>query len=195
MGTTVYGVLNIDGNGVVLNFESTGIDDNATSTAITIDASGIVGIKTTPYSWTPTLKALDLGRVSLYEGALTATFAHNLYNDAGTLKYKETGTVGMYVIGSDGAHTFYTAPSGTKDADITTSTRFRITDDGNVAVGPSTLPTTATDGFFYIPSMAGTPTGVPTTLNNLSPVVHDTTNNRLYLYDDVSDVWQFAALT
>lgn len=42
------------------------------------------------------------------------------------------------------------------------------------------LATTATDGFFYAPSCAGPPTGVPTAQTGTIPLVVDSTNGRLY---------------
>jgi hypothetical protein len=66
---------------------------------------------------------------------------------------------------------------------------------GSVHIGTAALATNATDGFLYISSMAGAPSGTPTDHSNLSAIVHDTTNNRIYLYDHVSNAWAFAALT
>jgi len=43
--------------------------------------------------------------------------------------------------------------------------------------------TTMTSGFFYIPSAAGTPTGVPTTITGHAPMYYDTTNNKFYIYN------------
>lgn len=51
---------------------------------------------------------------------------------------------------------------------------------GNVA---STLSTAATDGFLYIPTCAGTPTGTPTTQTGTVALVYDTTNNKFYIYN------------
>ena len=45
------------------------------------------------------------------------------------------------------------------------------------------LATTATKGFFYIPTCAGTPTGIPTLFVGTVPIVYDTTNHKLYIYD------------
>lgn len=55
---------------------------------------------------------------------------------------------------------------------------------GNVVIGSTTasLATTATNGFLYIPSMAGVPSGVPTTFTGTSPLTVDTTNSKLYFY-------------
>ena len=49
-------------------------------------------------------------------------------------------------------------------------------------VGNQALATAATDGFLYIPTCAGTPTGTPTTQTGTAPIVVDTTNNKLYFY-------------
>jgi hypothetical protein len=63
-----------------------------------------------------------------------------------------------------------------------TTERMRIDSSGNVRVGTAALATTATDGFLYIPTCAGTPTGTPTAITGLAPLVINTTNNKLYFY-------------
>lgn len=64
------------------------------------------------------------------------------------------------------------------------TTRLAVTAAGNVVVGnqASALGTTVTDGFLYIPSCAGTPTGVPTTYTGSIPLIYDSTNFILYAY-------------
>lgn len=54
---------------------------------------------------------------------------------------------------------------------------------GNVIVGSAQLATNATDGFVYVPNMAGVPTSTPTTVTGRTPLVYDDTNNHLYGYD------------
>ena len=49
-------------------------------------------------------------------------------------------------------------------------------------VGNQALATSATDGFLYVPTCAGTPTGTPTTQTGTAPLVVDSTNNKLYFY-------------
>lgn len=48
---------------------------------------------------------------------------------------------------------------------------------------PAVVVSIATDGFIYIPQCAGTPTGVPTAFTGRVPLVWDTTNKKLYVYD------------
>lgn len=54
---------------------------------------------------------------------------------------------------------------------------------GSVIVSPAALATNATDGFLYIPSCAGAPSGVPTAAAGRIPLVYDSTNNFLYVYN------------
>jgi len=53
---------------------------------------------------------------------------------------------------------------------------------GSTIIGKAALATTATSGFLYVPTCAGTPTGVPTAYTGTAPIVVDTTNNKLYFY-------------
>lgn len=72
-----------------------------------------------------------------------------------------------------------------RQAPFRTTDRNRVTcgyvdANGNNAVGKASLATNATDGFIYIPSCAGAPTGVPSTRTGYAPLVIDSTNNKLY---------------
>jgi hypothetical protein len=53
----------------------------------------------------------------------------------------------------------------------------------NVVVGSAALATNATDGFIYMPTCAGTPTGVPTAFTGRIAWCYDSTNNIIYLYN------------
>lgn len=57
-------------------------------------------------------------------------------------------------------------------------------DRGNSVAGVGDLATTATDGFLYIPTCAGVPTGVPTEYTGFAAAVIDRTNNRFYFYSN-----------
>lgn len=60
----------------------------------------------------------------------------------------------------------------------------------NVVLGKETaLATNATNGFAYLPTCAGTPTGVPSaSFTGKAPVVIDSTNNKMYIYTNAA--WQ-----
>ena len=58
-----------------------------------------------------------------------------------------------------------------------------LTKTGSVLLGAqAALVTTATDGFAYIPTCAGTPTGVPTASTGQVPMVFDTTGSKFWIY-------------
>jgi hypothetical protein len=57
-----------------------------------------------------------------------------------------------------------------------------VDNKGNVVIASAALATNATDGFLYLPSSAGAPTGIPTSYTGRVPVEVDTTNSRLMGY-------------
>jgi hypothetical protein len=73
----------------------------------------------------------------------------------------------------------------------TSNVRFGITLEGSVLIGKAALATTATDGFLYISTCAGVPTGVPRAFTGRSALHYDTTNNKLYVYNGA---WKSVAL-
>src|SRR5882672_885324 len=100
-----------------------------------------------------------------------------------------SGTPGRYIqtlIGSSGdwyhkiqqAAGDYVWQTGASPATVMTPSNA-----GNLTMGAG-LATTAVDGFLYVPSGAGPPTGTPTspTLNNNVPIYIDRTNKKLYMY-------------
>lgn len=83
----------------------------------------------------------------------------------------------------------YTGDSWDTFAPATGSTEYQATlesitedSDDNVTVGAGAVATTATDGFLYVPTCAGTPTGTPTAKTGFCPIVVDSTNHELYFY-------------
>jgi hypothetical protein len=78
---------------------------------------------------------------------------------------------------------FDVAASGT----VSPIEALRIDNKRNVVVGAAVggqLATTATTGFFYIPTCAGAPTGVPAnTYTGCLPMIYDTTNHKFWIYD------------
>ena len=53
----------------------------------------------------------------------------------------------------------------------------------SLVIGSAALATSATDGFVYLPTCAGTPTGVPTANTGTCAMVYDTTNNKIAVYN------------
>jgi hypothetical protein len=70
--------------------------------------------------------------------------------------------------------------------------RGRVDATGNWVFSMAALATSATDGFMYLPSCAGAPTGVPTSYTGVVPMVIDTTNSKLYLR--IGGTWKSVTL-
>ncbi len=58
-----------------------------------------------------------------------------------------------------------------------------LTLTGSLVIGTAAIATNATDGFIYIPTCAGTLTGVPSAQTGRVAMVYDTTNNEFWIYD------------
>ena len=67
-------------------------------------------------------------------------------------------------------------------SDGSANVRQVIDNNGNAYLGSSSS-TTMTNGFFYIPSATGPPTGVPTSISGQVPMYFDATNNKFYIYN------------
>jgi len=114
---------------------SNGIDDNATSTAITIDASENVGIGLTPSAWS-TGKAVELGFQgnALWGNAADEIIvSQNAYYNSGW-KYA-TSRVATSYSQYNGVHRWFTAPYGTADGALTWSESMRLDASGVLLVG------------------------------------------------------------
>lgn len=70
-------------------------------------------------------------------------------------------------------------------------TNFLVDPNGSCVVGSTSLPTNAIDGFFYIPTCAGAPTGTPTAYAGRAPMIYDTSNNKFYVFNSA---WKGASL-
>lgn len=152
-----------------------------------------VGIGRTPNSWTALFNAIQIGYASfvggtaaggLFADAVTAV-GYNYYSNASPLedRYIANGLAAVYTLGGGTyQHRFFIAPNGSANAAITFTQALGITQGGGVVVGTAALTTTATDGFLYVPTCAGQPTGTPTSRTGTAPIVVDTTNHKLYFY-------------
>lgn len=143
--------------------------------AARIDSSGNVGINTT----NPAAKV------------------HSVIADGVTYSYGASGTTKGFRVEHSAIETRIVGVDNTLNASYqplvlggstlgfnTNGTTRAVTIDssGNVVVGSAAIATNATNGFPYVPSCAGTPTGTPTTYTGRVPIVVDTTNNKLYFY-------------
>jgi len=122
------------------NFTSTGIDDNATSTAITIDANDNVGIGVTPEAHYTIYDCLDIGLSGgLYSnksGTNLTALTNNAYINASGADwiYKETDEANLFRQ-TNGQFQFYVAPSGTAGTAITYTTAMTIENSAYINFG------------------------------------------------------------
>jgi len=115
--------------GTIPNFTSTGIDDNANATAITIDSSENVGIGVVPETWNAGWVANQINTTGSVSASATALYLmENAYYNGGWKYITTSHATNNYQ--SDGNHYFRVAPSGTADAAITWTTPLTITNDG-----------------------------------------------------------------
>jgi len=119
-------------NNTLSGFTSTGIDDNATSTAITIDSSENVGIGVVPATdWWSSTKAMQLStRAAWYQDSGGTVVLSNNLKDDGTGSYLVTDEAAKYTLSANGKHYFSVASSGSADSAITWTNALEITNDG-----------------------------------------------------------------
>jgi hypothetical protein len=138
------------------------------------------------------------GSISLGNPKLTLDASGNLslreagagFTNGGVIR-DVNGSTGVRFYGaSDGNLTLFNTVDSASFGNIVFSTnngtqaeRARITSAGSVVAGGSVaLATTATDGFLYVPTCAGAPTGTPTAITGMAPIIVDTTNHKLYFF-------------
>jgi hypothetical protein len=121
-----------------------------------IDTSGNVGIGVTPSAW-ETLsgsRAIQFLGSSLYGYRDTnLILVQNAYFDGSFKYYASSIASGYYSIGS-GAHSWYTAPSGTAGDAITFTQAMTLDASGNVGIGTSSPSNTMNPGL-HIKSASG----------------------------------------
>lgn len=130
-----------------------------------IDTAGNVGIGTSSPAWRFTVVG---GSTQISPGTSA---------QEGVRFTRSTGVCTINGINNDNnAYNALTFATGASEA-------MRIDTAGNVVAGGSVaLATTATNGFLYVPTCAGVPTGTPTAITGMAPIVVNTTNNKLYFY-------------
>jgi hypothetical protein len=141
--------------------------------AMTLDASGNLALGQTSAAY----------RLDVLSGADVAIRARTS-NNSEVLRVESTGTATAAIrfLNTANNQVYIQSDSGALALTTGNTERARIPAAGGMVVGTAALATTATDGFLYVPTCAGTPTGTPTTQTGTAPIVVDTTNNKLYFY-------------
>lgn len=143
------------------------------------------GIQTSPAAATLQLGAADAAS-PVAQTLQVQNVVGGTSNTAGT-NFTIAGSIGTGT-GAGGQIILQTAPAKTTNTTQNTlSTAVTITAPvsgqlPSVVLGSAALATTATDGFLYIPSGAGAPTGVPTTFTGRVPLYYDSSSNILWIY-------------
>lgn len=162
-GVKLYASSSAGGNASALTLSSAGVD------TVTVLGSN-VGIGTSS-----PVNSASTTALTIYNATAAALYLQN--STSGT-----TSSDGATIQFVDSDLTITNRESGYVRFNTANTERMRIDSSGNVRVGTAALATTATDGFLYIPTCAGTPTGTPTVVTGLAPMVIDSTNNKLYIY-------------
>jgi len=192
---------NVVGGDSGLTFDGTTLTVGSSTEVFTVLDTGKIGISATSPTYDLSFGGDAARTISLERN--TTTSGSNLTLSAGGAVSGGTNLNGgvLYIkagtsTGSGGSSDifFQTATTGSSGtSDNTPTTKLTIRGSGSVVVGTAALATTATGGFLYIPSSAGTPTGVPVTETGTVPIQYDTTNNALYAYR--GGAWHYFAET
>jgi hypothetical protein len=115
-------------------------------------------------------------------------------NNFAELRFTSLDSADARRVGAAVKAVFATRAAGTLAADLvgmvnnesasTLSEAWRATSKKSFILNDSAIATNATDGFLYIATCTGTPTGVPTAVTGRRALVYDTTNDKLYIYND-----------
>jgi len=136
-GQSTEGVINAPEGGTI-NVGTTGLYDLQLSTnnieRMRITSSGSVGVGITPSAWGSNFKALQINDSVIYNNTSGDTFlGSNLYWDGTDNKYINSDYAMVYRQ-QDGAHAWFTAPSGTSGNTITFTETMNLTSDGDLTV-------------------------------------------------------------
>ncbi len=105
-----------------------------------LDSSGNLGLGVTPNTWT-TYKALQVNSsLALMGDGAASIYGNNAYYNSGW-KYANSNYAALYVQnnGGNGAHAWYTAPSGTVGNAITLTQAMTLDASGNLGIGVTSV--------------------------------------------------------
>lgn len=149
---------------------------------------------TTPLSVRKDANALVRGQITNGNSGASASAELSVTSDAGDVDLiaQSTNTHAAFLnIGSGFTSGFTIDQNGANPVFVKTNSTVRLTisSAGSVVAGSAAISTSATDGFVYIPSCAGTPSGTPTSFSGRTPLVYDTTADKLWVYNSSWHQW------
>jgi hypothetical protein len=122
--------------------------------AMTLDASGNLGIGVTPSAWVSAFKATQVGnRAAFYASATNAGVGNNHYYNGTNFIYIATAAASTYEQ-SAGVHSWYNAPSGTADNTITFTQAMTLDASGNLGIGSTSSFDISPTGTGQYPQLA-----------------------------------------
>ena len=203
------GNLTFDGSTLALTGAMT-VSGNATFSARTstrvafFGASGVLS-DSSGLTYNSGTSALTLGGALSTGGNITMN-AGNTENKLSLGNQATSGTYSITVLNQGSTHrawlfgaqytlseTFEIVPSTAVGGSSFTTPVFTADYNGSVVLGSRVaLSTSATDGFTYLPSCSGTPTGVPTSVTGKVATVIDTSGSKFWAY--VGGAWKSATL-
>ena len=116
----------------------------------------------------------DFGAQGSAGGAYFGLFTNSAATDT-TVTTTAIQSNDMYAFGSGSTYRFGIFTNNTR--------RLTVTAAGSTVLGTGALTTTATDGFLYITTTAGVPTGVPSAATGRAALQIDSTNSDIYFYN------------
>jgi hypothetical protein len=130
------------------------------ASALVINASQNVGIGVTPSAWGSGYKAIQLLTSSLYgTTSRDMNLGANVYVDAVGYKYIQTSFATNYTQ-YQGAHSWYTAASGTAGNAITFTQAMTLDASGNLLVGTTSALSNPTTGITFLPASGASNAGM-----------------------------------
>jgi hypothetical protein len=115
--------------------------------AMTLDGSGNLGLGVTPSAWkTASGKVLQIGTTAAIASRQNGDvyLTNNYYENTNGSDYYLTNDYASNYSQSNGAHIWYTAPSGTAGAAISWVAGMTLSADGNLLIGTQSLYSTST---------------------------------------------------
>jgi hypothetical protein len=185
----------ISGTGDVAMTTNAALTTPTVATSITPTVTDSSSLGTTALQWSDLFVASG-AVLNFANGNFTLTHSSGNLTASGTLTMQgviladDSTSTSVPVYSFDGdPNTGLAHPAAdTMVASTGGTERMRLDANGNVVVNTAAIATTATNGFLYLPSCAGLPTGVPTTYTGRIPMVVDSTNLILYVY--VGGAWR-----